>query len=193
MTHRRNIGALSKDARKVGRLHRSILTSRSKMNAMSHGGAAFPDLEIVLQGEGITLILDGQTDITKGITTSTFNAVPDAPISSFELKLPTGPFSVLGAYVAGSNHYKLCGQNLTLPTTITGQNGVQIRESTHIALTGCAAKPATRAQNLAKALKACRRKPKKRRPGCAAQAHKRYGPSKKSQKARNAANNRKRG
>jgi hypothetical protein len=160
---------------------------------ISHGGAAFPDLEIVLQGEGITLILDGQTDITKGITTSTFNAVPDAPISSFELKLPTGPFSVLGAYVAGSNHYKLCGQNLTLPTTITGQNGVQIRESTPLTVSGCAAKPATRAQNLAKALKACRRKPNKRRGGCEAQARKRYGPSKNSQKARNAANNRKRG
>jgi hypothetical protein len=160
---------------------------------ISHGGAAFPDLEIVLQGEGITLILDGQTDITKGITTSTFNAVPDAPISSFELKLPTGQFSVLGAYVAGSNHYKLCGQNLTLPTTITGQNGVQIRESTHLTVTGCAAKPATRAQNLAKALKACRRKAKNRRAGCEAQARKQYGPSTKSQTARKAAHNRKRG
>ena len=79
-----------------------------------------------------------------------------------------------------------------MPTTITGQNGVQIRESTPLTVTGCAAKPATRAQNLAKALKACRRKAKKRRVGCAAQARKRYGPS-KSQTARNAANNRKRG
>jgi hypothetical protein len=104
---------------------------------VSHGGAAFPDLEIVLQGEGIKLVLDGQTDIKKGITTSTFNTVPDAPISSFELNLPTGPFSVLGAYVAGSNHYNFCGQSLTLPTTITAQNGALITQTTKLGVTGC--------------------------------------------------------
>ncbi|HEY5045204.1 MAG TPA: hypothetical protein VII53_05050 [Solirubrobacteraceae bacterium] len=160
---------------------------------ISHGGAAFPDLEIVLQGEGITLILDGQTDIKKGVTTSTFRTVPDAPISAFELKLPTGPYSILGTYLPASAKNSFCGQNLAMPTTITGQNGVQIRESTPLTVTGCAAKPATRAQNLAKALKACRRKPKTRRPGCEAQARKQYGPSKKSQKARKGNNNRKRG
>ena len=104
---------------------------------VSHGGAAFPDLEIVLQGEGIKLLLDGQTDIKHGITTSTFNTVPDAPISSFELNLPTGPFSVLGAYVAGSNHYNFCGQNLTLPTTITAQNGAVLTQTTKLGVTGC--------------------------------------------------------
>jgi hypothetical protein len=30
-----------------------------------------------------------------------------------------------------------CGQSLTMPTTITGQNGATIRQNTKIAVTGC--------------------------------------------------------
>jgi hypothetical protein len=98
---------------------------------VSHGSAAFPDLEIVLQGEGIVLDLDGQTDIKKGITHSTFNAVPDAPVSTFELTLPQGPHSILAA------NGSLCSKTLKMPTTITGQNGAQIKQTTKIAVTGC--------------------------------------------------------
>lgn len=102
---------------------------------VSHGGAEFPDLEIVLQGEGVTLVLDGKTDIKKNITTSTFNTVPDAPVSSFELTLPEGTHSVLGA--PGG---KLCAESLTMPTIMRGQNGALVQQSTKIAVTGC--KPA---------------------------------------------------
>ncbi len=104
---------------------------------VSHGGAAFPDLEIVLQGEGITLILDGKTDIKKGIITSTFSSVPDAPISSFELKLPTGKYSVFAANLPVAAKYDFCGRSLAMPTLITGQNGAVLKQSTRIALTGC--------------------------------------------------------
>jgi hypothetical protein len=98
---------------------------------VSHGGAAFPDLDILLQGEGITIDLIGNTDIKKGVTFSRFETVPDAPISSFELKLPEQSNSVLAAY--GS----LCSQKLVMPTTIVGQNGAQVTQSTNIAVTGC--------------------------------------------------------
>jgi hypothetical protein len=105
---------------------------------VSHGGEAFPDLEIVLQGENVTLVLVGNTQIKNGITSSTFKTVPDAPVSSFELKLPTGPFSILGANVPQSKKYNLCGQTLPMPTMITAQNGAVIKQTTKIAITGCA-------------------------------------------------------
>jgi hypothetical protein len=146
---------------------------------VSHGNAAFPDVEFVLQGEGITLILDGQTDIKKGITTSTFNNVPDAPVTSFETTLPEGPHSALTANVPESRKFSLCGQKLTMPTTITGQNGVVIEQQTKIPVLGCAAvKHYSRSQLLAKALKKCAKQfkhAKKKRLACEKKARKRYG------------------
>ncbi len=104
---------------------------------VSHGGAAFPDLVIILQGEGITLELVGSIDIKHGVTSSAFNSVPDAPITSFELKLPEGSHSALAAVLPAKAKGSLCGTSLTMPTTITGQNGAQVIQSTKIAVTGC--------------------------------------------------------
>jgi hypothetical protein len=183
---------------------------------VSHGGRAFPDLEIVLKGEnGIKIVLDGQTDIKKGITKTTFAAVPDAPVESFELNLPRGPHSALGTSV-GTN---LCAptttavktvhfthrvkgrlvrstkqvtvtvpEALVIPTTITAQNGAVIHQTTPIVVSGCAAvkgfktKILTRAQKLAKALKACKKKAKAQRAACEKQARKTYGPKKPAAK-----------
>ena len=104
---------------------------------VSHGGAAFPDLVFVLQGEGILLYLDGNTNIKKGITTSTFNSVPDAPISTFETVFPEGSHSVLATNIPAKAKNNMCGQKLTMPTTITGQNGAVTTQTTKIAVTGC--------------------------------------------------------
>jgi hypothetical protein len=98
---------------------------------VSHGGAAFPDVEFILQGDGVTIVLDGKTDIKKGITYSRFETVPDAPISSFETTLPEGPHSALTANAS------LCGHSLLMPTTIIGQNGAQVEQTTKIAVLGC--------------------------------------------------------
>jgi hypothetical protein len=146
---------------------------------VSHGGAAFPDVEFVLQGEGITLILDGKTDIKKGITYSRFESSPDAPFTTFETELPTGPHSALAAYVPAKADYSLCRTGLAMPTEITGQNGAVIKQTTNIELTGCKgvlASKVTKAQLLAKALKACKKKkPKSKRVACEKQARKKYG------------------
>lgn len=129
---------------------------------VSHGGAAFPDLDIVLQGSGVTVILVGHTNIARAITTSDFATVPDVPVSSFELRLPMGKSSALSA------NGKLCMPTVTIrkrvlvvrrvhgrrvrwvkivkrrrvvalamPTVITAQNGKALRQSTRIVVAHC--------------------------------------------------------
>jgi hypothetical protein len=104
---------------------------------VSHGGAAFPDLVAILQGQGIRLDLVGGTSIKKSITTSSFTSVPDVPLTSFELKLPAGPHSALTSNLSSAARGSLCGTKLVMPTTITGQNGAQVKQSTKIAVSGC--------------------------------------------------------
>jgi hypothetical protein len=98
---------------------------------VSHGGEAFPDLDLVLEGDGVKVILTGNTRIAKGITSSTFATIPDVPVTSFVLNLPVGPHSALTA-VGG-----LCSKALIAPTTIAAQSGAQIAQKTRISVTSC--------------------------------------------------------
>jgi hypothetical protein len=140
---------------------------------VSHGGEAFPSLEIVLQGYGVRVILVGSTFISKaGVTSTTFKAVPDNPVSSFELTLPEGKYSALTA------NGSLCAQKLVMPSEFVAQNGMQANYQTRISVIGCAKKkPLSRAQRLALALRACHKKKNKaRRAACIRAAHRRYAP-----------------
>jgi hypothetical protein len=149
---------------------------------VSHGGEAFPQLIVVLQGYGITIDLVGDTFISKaGITSSTFAHVPDAPVSSFELTLPEGKFSAL---TANANLCTVKG-GLKMPTEFTAQNGAVLKQNTAIAVSGCPkAKTAAqlRAAKLAAALKACHKKHGSKRSGCEKAARKKYGAVKKKRK-----------
>jgi len=131
---------------------------------VSHGSAKFPELIIVLQGYGVTIMLHGETFISKqGITSSTFNAVPDQPVESFELTLPQGPYSALAANqdlcsatrtvtvrrrvtrrVNGRSRRvtvkvrRTVAAPLSMPTIFTAQNGMVLRQNTPVTVTGCA-------------------------------------------------------
>jgi hypothetical protein len=99
---------------------------------VSHGGEAFPNLIVVLQGYGVRVDLIGDTFINKaGITSSTFNQVPDVPVSTFELYLPQGRDSALAA------NGNLCKSTLKMPTSFVAQNGMTIHQTTPIGVTGC--------------------------------------------------------
>ncbi len=139
---------------------------------VSHGGEAFPSLEVVLQGYGVKVILVGATFISKsGVTSTTFKAIPDNPVNSFELTLPEGKYSALAA------NGNLCTQKLVMPADFTAQNGMTANYKTSIAVTGCKkTKALNRAQKLKAALKAChRRHNKARRQACERTARKAYG------------------
>ncbi|MGA9876833.1 MAG: hypothetical protein WBQ21_13615 [Solirubrobacteraceae bacterium] len=98
---------------------------------VSHGGRSFPDLDFLLTGNGVTVVLVGNTNIQKGITTTTFASLPDVPISGFEENLPTGKNSAVTAIG------NICQQSLVMPTTITGQNGKVVKQNTKIAVSNC--------------------------------------------------------
>ena len=98
---------------------------------VSHGGQAFPDLDLVMEANGVRVILVGNTKITKGITTTTFATLPDVPVSSVTVNLPIGGHSAVAA------NGSLCVNPLTMPTTLIGQNGFKVTQKTKIAVVGC--------------------------------------------------------
>jgi hypothetical protein len=98
---------------------------------VSHGGEAFPDLDLVMNDGAVRVILVGHTKITKGITTTNFFETPDVPVTSITVNLPTGSHSAV------TNNGNLCAQPLVMPTTITGWNGATVKQNTNIKVNGC--------------------------------------------------------
>lgn len=129
---------------------------------VSHGGAAFPDLVLVLQGDGVTIQLTGKTEIKHEVTYTHFEALPDSPIESFELDLPEGPHSVLAAtkdlckrtktvtvteHVIARSHGRTrhltikvnekIPAPLSMPTRIEAQNDAVVSQTTQVAIADC--------------------------------------------------------
>jgi uncharacterized repeat protein (TIGR01451 family) len=107
------------------------------MYLVSHGGASPPNLEFVLQGEGVTVEVLGQTSIAHGILAGIFRSLPDVPFTTLGLVLAEGPHSLLAANLPAKAHLSMCGQSLAMPTAITAQNGAVIKQTTRLLVSGC--------------------------------------------------------
>jgi hypothetical protein len=115
------------------RANTPVLSAKLKGPAIlvSHGGQAFPDLDLLLEGNGVRVILVGNTNIKNGITTTNFAATPDVPVTSITVNLPIGGHSAL---TADGN---VCANKLVMPATIVGQNGTTFKQSTAIKISNC--------------------------------------------------------
>ncbi len=141
---------------------------------IAHGRQAFPSPLVVLEGDGVRLDLTGSTVVGKsGASSVAFGAIPDIPIDSFELYLPQGPHSMLGAtsslctpsrtavvereitqHIHGHavrrsiKERKRVGANLMMPSELLAQNGAIVDQDTKIEVNGCATGRAKAARGL---------------------------------------------
>ncbi|HEY5193393.1 MAG TPA: hypothetical protein VIJ39_05910 [Solirubrobacteraceae bacterium] len=132
---------------------------------VAHGRNNLPSPIVVLQSEGVVLDLSGSTTIDKsGIGIVAFNSVPDVPMESLELFLPTGPHSLLAAnaslctpgkirtvkrHITQREHGHTLHRTMvvrerlaaTLPmrTELAAQNGTIRHQATQITVNGCTA------------------------------------------------------
>lgn len=93
-----------------------------------------PTLTVVLRGEGVELRLHANSevdDFTQQLVT-TFDDVPDVPISSFDLKISGGEHGIL--VVSGAD---ICKSNQIAEQQIDGHNGKVSDGRVHVATTAC--------------------------------------------------------
>jgi hypothetical protein len=99
---------------------------------VAHGVAAFPDMVLVLQAQGVRIDLTGALFVDQhNVTSTTFRTIPDVPIRRLDLVLPEGRSSVLAASAS------LCSGRLHILTAITGQNGARVKPTVKVAVAGC--------------------------------------------------------
>ena len=86
------------------------------MRSAPENKSGLPDVVAALNGQ-IDISLDGKIDTVHGRLRTTFDTVPDAPVSKFTLSLDGGSKGLL------SNSINLCASNEHASVQIAGQNG----------------------------------------------------------------------
>lgn len=116
----------------TGRAETPLLPTALAGNAYLVGhGANLPTLEVVLKAPVFTVNLSGSIDLTPGGIISSFNTVPDMPISNFTLDLPTGPHSALATSA------DLCAADLSVPATFVAHSGRTVEKTFPLTVTDC--------------------------------------------------------
>lgn len=104
-------------------------------------GRPLPDLMIGLRGQ-VDIDLTGKVTIphSKYLRT-TFDTIPDAPITSFDLRLVAGSKGPIGV---ARNLCRASSRRATAKVDIRGQNGDLIQSRPHLKVVGCARKKAVK-------------------------------------------------
>jgi len=118
----------------------AYLVSKNGTGVTHHGEsktekeeAAFPNIVLVLQGEGVRINLTGGLFVSeKNITSVTFRTIPDVPIRRLDLTLPEATSSILAASSG------LCTKRpLSMTTAIVAQDGARLKPTVKVAVSGC--------------------------------------------------------
>lgn len=115
------------------------LTGKVYLVVDGTGPSAVINVMVALANQQLKVLLKGTVGFSKtGTVSTTFNGMPDVPISSFAVTFGSGPTSMLGAIK------NLCSAKLKIPYRIVGQSGAQSSGSAAIAVQGCRRKVAAK-------------------------------------------------
>jgi hypothetical protein len=105
---------------------------RGPVYLIQQPGSPLPGVLVQLRGL-VNLSLRGSVSIGTGGLTTTFNGIPDVPISHFELVFTGGK---TGTLITSRD---LCrGSGLTFKTSFTGHNGATFNRTSPVGIQGCA-------------------------------------------------------
>ncbi|HEY2632441.1 MAG TPA: hypothetical protein VGI26_08700 [Solirubrobacteraceae bacterium] len=132
---------------------------------VSHGADVFPSPVVVLQGEGVTLELQGATTVHASASSVMFRSLPDIPLQGMEIYLSQGSHSLLTSTaklcslrkvvtVVRTVSRRVSGRvvrsrvkvrerlppSLPMPTSLVAQNGRVVHTGVKIEVLGCGVK-----------------------------------------------------
>jgi len=105
-----------------------------RYNAKGAPIRTLPKLVVPLEGNGVKLTITGTSAVDDDHLVTTFDLLPDAPVSAFSLSLDGGAHGVL---TVTGDKTDICDDSQVADRQIDGQNGKQADADVYIATAGC--------------------------------------------------------